>query len=120
MFEDKYTDQISLINVKDRGGLIQPPKHVTDICHVAESTFRLLMKLPVMPHNSHKIICTQALGYILNRGIQNKFSCSIHACGIIKEIISRFTCIRLKHEVKRDVGPVIRSKYTRLAIFSHV
>jgi len=119
MFTEKSSG--TLISVKDRGGLIQPPSHVITICNAAEATFRQLASVnTTFPRNAHKIITTQAMGYVLYKENHRKFASATHSTGIIKEILSRFTSIRIKHEVKRQVGPVIRSKLNRLAIFIHV
>lgn len=121
MFEDNENCSVpTLISVKNRGGLITAPDHVQIVMKAVEATVRAIVSNSIIPKNAHAIIMTQALGYVLNNNVHKRFSCAIHSTSVIREVIKRYTKIRLKHEASKLDGPVIRSKLSRLVIFSHV
>lgn len=122
MFEEKDEPIVpTLISIKDRGGLVKAPQHVLDVLLAVESTVRCIVsKQGIIPKDAHAIILTQVLGYVLAKNIHRKFACTIHTTNIIRDIIKRYTKVRLKHEAAKADGPVIRSKMSRVVIYSHV
>lgn len=113
-------DDLSLISIKDRGGLYTPNPAVTDVCVVVEKVVRATITGTGLRKNLHQAIITQAMTNIYLNNIHHKFT-TCHSTALIKSIISRYALIRVRYEAtKLENTNNIRQKLHRLVVFSHV
>lgn len=111
----------TLLQIKDRGGLVTPSTTVLQITNAAESATREVLRVDCLRSDSPRKIINLAMTYIYQYDIHQKFTCYTHCAELIREIVQRYVHIRMHHEsVKSHSGPVVRSKLNRLIIFSHV
>ena len=111
----------TLIDVKDRGGLVRPPQVVLLLCQAAESSLRLVLQAEGLTSRAPRLVTNHTASYALSKNLQDRFNCTIHAASLISELIQRYIKIRMHYEAKKATSaPVLRSKLNRLIIFSHV
>jgi hypothetical protein len=114
-------DDLTLIAVKNRGGLIQPSRFVHEICIQAEKQLR--QERNDKPRkNAYAITSIRTLSAVYQAGLHNHFSCTIHATELIKMIVSRYVMIRLHYMTKSVEAnkQSLRQKLNRLVLFNHV
>lgn len=113
-------DDLSLISIKDRGGLYKPNPAVTAICVATEKVVRVNICTNTLRRNIHQIIITQAMTNIFLNNTHHKFS-TCHSTSLIKSIVSRYSLIRIRYEAtKGENTSNLRQKLHRLVVFSHV
>ena len=117
----REVDMPTLIKLKSRGGLKTPSEAVFRVCLLSERVIRSLLKTGFGP-NFPELARLHSLSKIIESGHLSLFSCAEHASSVVREIINRYVRIRAHHEavLKMDANTLIRSKMTRLPIFSHV
>jgi hypothetical protein len=117
-FDDSAT---SLIGVKNRGGLVRPAPHVLQICLATERATRVVLQAYGLRKNIPKQVIAHSLSHAVVSNLSASFACVAHCSSFIRELVSQYTIIQLKHEsVMRHTAPVLRSKLNRLVLFSHV
>lgn len=114
-------DDLTLVAVKDRGGLIKPHTAVIGVCLAAERSIRLLVTKLGLQHNIHQRVVTQTLSYVLLNNTHAAYTCAAHSTSLIKMIIERYSLIRIHHETSKLTNTNnTRSKLNRIVIFSHL
>ena len=115
-------DNVTLINSKNRGGLVQPHPAVVEICLITEKAIRYLLQTIGLVNNINLRITNHALSHILLNNIHRKFSCSIHSTALVTLIVKRYTLVRIHHETTKLAANTDnkRSKLSRLIVFSHI
>ena len=110
---------MTLISVKNRGGLMTPNSAMVELCNAAEKSMRSIDKL-----DSHAIkhVKAHTLTYVLLNNIHTRFTCVSHATELIKTIINRYALIRIKYETSKLIPKQdnMRQKLSRLVVFSHI
>ena len=85
---------MTLISVKNNGGLMTPNSAMVELCNAAEKSIRSMDKL-----DSHTIkrVKARTLTYVLLNNIHTRFKCVIHATELTKTVINRYALIRINH-----------------------
>lgn len=125
-----YTIPHTLIDIKNRGGLIKPLIDVIHICKVAEKTFiSRIHDVPKHLKDPVNFLITKSMTHIK---INNLFNClndhiltqspiNNHLLQIVQLIIKKYIIIRLHHHNKELSQPInrIRSYLTKVILFKN-
>lgn len=110
----------SLISIKNRGGLVVPAVKVLDLCILCEKTIRHLLKYQSLDANSPHIIISSTLQLALEKRVLESYSCTSHAARLIRDIVKRYTMIRIRHECKKADLISERRMLNKLILFKHM
>lgn len=118
--EARARDDLSLISIKDRGGLTSPSEAVTRLCMITEKSFRILAANE-LPKKIYRLTIAQAMAVVMETNIHFNFPIC-HSTALIKTVISRYCLIRLRYETKKrcENQDNLRSKLHRLVLFNHI
>ena len=120
MADNRSRDDATLIGVKNRGGLVTPHPRVHTICVATEKTIRYILTCQGLPATIHRLVTNRTLGYVLLNNIHQTFTCASHSTSLVKDIITRYSLIRIRHETTKSVQQDnLRQKLHKLVIFSH-
>lgn len=108
---DNQAPKVTLVDVKDCGGLVRASADVVKVCKTSESVFRLHMKPGAKPSVVDSLkstllveILTRLVGLNLFAGIDEHVlssePLSDHRTMLMKEIIQQYLVIRLHHQAK--------------------
>lgn len=112
-------DDLSLISVKDRGGLHNPNLAVTNMCIAAEKVVRRETESGIV-RDTYQILTMKTMTLVYLNNLHATFPVC-HSTALVKTIVSRYCLIRLRHELtKIERTDNMRQKMTRLVIFNHV
>ena len=122
MLDDTGKEKRSLIQVKDRGGLVTPSDRAFSVCQVAEGCLRLAIQTHGLHKNTPCQVLAASLQKVLDLRIHRSFQCPIHATTLTRDIIKRYLCIRIHYETKKAMttDTTVWSRLNRLVIFSHI
>ena len=117
----REVDMPTPIKLKKRGGLKTFSEAVLRVCLLSERVIRSLLKTGLGP-KFPELARLHSLSKIIESGHLSLFSCAERASSVESKIINRYLRIQAHHEavLKTDANTLIRSKMTRLPIFSHV
>lgn len=124
------TRQYTLIDIKNRGGLIKPSIDVTRICKIAEKIFTSrIFEVPKHLEDPIQFLMLKTMAHInitnvfncLNEHILTQSPINNHLLQIIKLIIKKYLAIRLHHHNKELSQPKsrIRTHLTKIILFKH-
>lgn len=124
------TRQYTLIDIKNRGGLIKPSIDVTRICKIAEKIFTSrIIEVPKHLEDPIQFLILKTMAHInitnlfncLNEHILTQSPINNHLLQIIKLIIKKYLVIRLHHHNKELSQPKsrIRTHLTKMILFKH-
>ena len=110
---------MTLISVKERGGLMTPNSAMVELCNAAEKSIRSMDKLD---SRAIKRVKVHTLPYFLLNKIQTKFTCVSHATELIKTIVYRYSFIRIRYKTSKLIPKQdnMRQMLSRLVVFSHI
>lgn len=102
---------LSLVTMRDCGGLVYPSPDVVAVCKATESVFRSLMapgSKPVYAANLKSSITTQIMGKLVGRELFNNLSEHLQTCEptndhrnqLLKIIIQQYLTVRLHHQAR--------------------
>lgn len=115
-------DTISVITIKDRGGLITPAKSVFDLCLLSEKVLREIVNSQGLKPNTFSIVHCKTLEAAIERRLHMRFTCAEHAVSLVHAIINRYLMVRVKHEASKatSTDKTVRSKLNKLVLFQNV
>lgn len=127
--QDKYRHH-TLIDIKNRGGLMKPSTDVIHICKITEKIFiSRIHEIPKLLGNPINYLTIKTMSQInisslftvLNVHILSQSPINNHLLQIIKLIIKKYIVIRLHHYNKEQCQPKfrIRSQLTKQILFQH-
>lgn len=118
----READSMTLIMLKNRGGLKTPSELIYKVCLIAERVIRSLLCSGGLVTNFPEVARLHSLAKVQDEGVISSLTCSEHAISVVREVLTRYVRIRSHHEavLKTDAKSLIRSKMNRLPIFSNL
>lgn len=116
-------DDMSLTDVKNRGGLIRPSSHMKKLCMLAEQVVRSILNCEGLHKDFINQCLASSLALVHNSypDLYTTLFCCDHVNELLRTVLYRYIMIRSYYETSKVSSNLnLRSKLSRLVIFNNV